>query len=789
MKSLLNILAISLIFALVSCEKQENFMQNSTDGKVSIRLKCTPLESTGSTKALDQIPNEGLATGYMVKDYWILQYTSDGDYIDKSAQYIVVEDNQLEYWTPVILPKEDEEQYCLFIANTHNPVLDKEFEQYKGTLSEMTKFYKGIQSLDQTYNAAENDLVMSGVALFKFGDTELNCKLYRNIAKVTIELNNCNGSDLTIKSINIRNVPAGALYADALYKYQENENSPLPGIDQIEAPFPNSHSISFIDYELDALNVPENTVKTLEWYLPRNFRGNAAEAVSADLKNKFAPELATFIEIFATTSNGDLFRYRFYLGKNASSNFDVEPNKHYRIPIKFIDKGNVLDSRVTDYSAIELSNNSNCFIINPLPGIEQTIYRLPVDRVNQFWSSASAPAGEDHTIKDGTNWIAEVIWQDQPQRIISFIDDSGNEVDQYAGAGFNPFKFKVSSGAKGNVLVGVKKEGETKYLWSWHLWITDYNPNECSTPWVTDKYVYYVTGGQVHRYAGDFWETNYKDKYIMDRNLGALSTNRAEGLEKTGGFVYQFGRKDPIPASNIVYNSTNVTDYTNYKLYDINGNVKSFSNDTENPLIIDKRQAYIYESVNNPFTFFATNKSDWIINNIYANTSYSWNGNRSGEKSMFDPCPDGWMVPKAGVWSIFGERESSNVNRNENFTGYKSKTAGVEFYIDANIGGEHKEYNIAYIPALGSRYATDGGAEGYETKAYLHTTQKSTNDSKVDRWGFTLKSGNAVSLTAESAKYARSHALSVRCIRENISASRPEYNNNKNNEEYNQVPW
>ena len=794
MKSLLNILAISLVFVLVACEKHENYGQNLTDGKVSIKLKCTQLESIGSTKALDQLPDEGIATGYMVKDYWILQYDSNGEFIDKSAQYIKVEEGQNEYWTPVILPKEGEEQYCLFLANTHNPVLDKddEFKKYHSSLSEMAKFYKSITSLEDTYNVAENDLVMSGIAILKYGDTELNCKLYRNIAKVTITLKNNDGSDLTIKSINIRNVPAGALYADALFKYIKNENSSLPGIEPIKSSYPDSYSIPFIDYELDALDVAENTQKSLVWYLPRNFRGDVAEATSADLKNKYAPELATYVEVFATTSEGDLYRYRFYLGSNASYNFDIEPNKHYNIPITFVDKGNVLDSRVTDFSAVELSDNSNCFIINPLPGNEQAIYKLPISRVNQFWSSAAAPAGEDHTLKNESNWIAEVIWQDQPSRIISFVDAEGNNADQYIGTGLNALKFRVTAGAEGNVLIGVRKAGdeEKEYLWSWHLWITDYYPDECNTQWITDKYVYYVTGGQVHRYAGKFWEDNYQDKYIMDRNLGALSADRKDNLEMTGGFVYQYGRKDPMLFTNLTYSTTNQTDYTNYKLYDIDGNPISFSGNTDNPLIVDKRQAYLYESVNRPYTFYATNKADWVINNIYAYVDYSWNGSRADEKSIFDPCPDGWMVPKDGVWSIFGERGSSgtDVNKNDSYTNLNNKDAGVELYIDGNINTSHKEYNITYLPALGLRYATDAGSEGYKSKAYLHVTQKASSDSKIDRWNIKLSSGNALTISNPSQS-SRAHAMNVRCIRVNKSAGLPGYNNNGNNEDYNQVPW
>lgn len=768
MRSLFNILVLALIVLLVSCEKHEQIPENGTNGTINIILKSSQMEDAMFTKAINQLPEEGTESGYKVKDYWFLQYSSNGELVG-DAKYIEVAQDE-EYKTPVLMPQEGNQYYCLFIANTHNPDLNNPesstgFYQYKGSLASMTNFYKKISSLEDTYNVNEQDLIMSGITKLEPDDTVIYCKLFRNIAKVTVNLTNKENSGITIKSINIRNVPGGALYADRLLK------ETLPGVAVPTAPFPDSYSLSYIDYELDNISIASGSQGSFVWYLPRNMKGDANEAVSADLKNKYAPELATYVEIYAVTGDGDPLKYKFYLGNNAKYNFDVEPNKHYILPITFVDKGSVLDSRVDYYNVINLSGASNSYIINPLPIQEQALYSLPITRVNEFWNSTDAQVGVDNTISAQTEWVAEVIWQDQPTRMINFVGGSDNSPDRFTSTGGSAFNFEVIKESRGNILVGVRKSSDTKYLWSWHLWLTDYNPDSCSDmPWVEDKYVYYVEGGQVHRYAGDFWRNNYMDKYIMDRNLGALSANREDGLKMTGGFAYQYGRKDPIP-------------YRGTALYNINGETISFSGNNEDPIIIIQGPAAIYESVYTPYSFYNVADGDWATNNPHTTAPYSWNG-PSKEKSIYDPCPDGWMVPMNETWEIFGTENQTNVNSNQ--TMRDTETAGAEFYIDAVYGSAHKEYNISYFPAMGLRNVYDGELQYYALRGYAHCTQSGTSDKRNLNLDFRLtNSGNVKVYTSNTS--SRGRGITVRCIRE-YAANQNTSGSNHGNEIYIQQP-
>lgn len=151
-------------------------------------------------------------------------------------------------------------------------------------------------------------------------------------------------------------------------------------------------------------------------------------------------------------------------------------------------------------------------------------YGINIESVNSFWSSPQE--NEEDIIKDNTEWVAEVIWQDIPERAINFCDAKGNVVtsDTYDGKGTSPLYIKAANNVKGNVVVGIKQKGSSDYLWSWHLWLTE-EPKEIAS--------------------------------FMDRNLGATSAAPSDGA-KTYGLSYQFGRKDPFPIDR---NS----------LYDING--------------------------------------------------------------------------------------------------------------------------------------------------------------------------------------------------------------------------
>lgn len=101
---------------------------------------------------------------------------------------------------------------------------------------------------------------------------------------------------------------------------------------------------------------------------------------------------------------------------------------------------------------------------------------------------------------------AALLWQDAPA-LLSDVRLEEGRVHFTAGEG------------QGNALIAVR-DADGRILWSWHIWVTDYDPSS-----------------QAPKLNGLSW---------MTRNLGALS----DDYDETGsakGFVYQRGTQGPLP--------------------------------------------------------------------------------------------------------------------------------------------------------------------------------------------------------------------------------------------------
>lgn len=273
---------------------------------------------------------------------------------------------------------------------------------------------------------------------------------------------------------------------------------------------------------------------------------------------------------------------------------------------------------------------ANSLIIDPT---STKAYGINIaDKINAFWSSA---VGDQTTpIVAGTEWTAEVIWQDIPSRAINFCSKSGvvKSGDTFEGKGTTPLYVKAAANVKGNVVVGIKKKGESDYLWSWHLWLTD----------------------EPQLVAG-----------FMDRNLGAESATATDGA-KTRGLYYQFGRKDPFVGST--------------EIYDINGTSKSTG------ATIATGKVTFAKAVQTPATFYTygSGNNDWASPNNY--TSKNWNDiSESDGKTFFDPCPEGWRLPTKAEYSNFSTTtftwDATNSGRTYNgnwfpAAGYRSSDGG-----------------------------------------------------------------------------------------------------------------
>ena len=235
---------------------------------------------------------------------------------------------------------------------------------------------------------------------------------------------------------------------------------------------------------------------------------------------------------------------------------------------------------------------SNAYMVTPNGGG----ILIPVSRANASDLLLQPQLSSDDT------FTAELLWTDNKNRIAP---NSNIKIISEEGVGSSGYVVVVPGSAQGNAVVAIKNKAG-KILWSWHIWVTDYSP---------------VPIGE-----GGF----------MDRNLGAIGNT--PGTVGIKGLLYQWGRKDPFPGSDAVIRGGEPILYCNT---DSNPSiVKTAVNEGNN----------LANSVANPTTFYFNSVApfDWYTNNMGGQNNTLWNDNPV--KSVYDPCPEGWRIPRGNVW-------------------------------------------------------------------------------------------------------------------------------------------
>ena len=243
------------------------------------------------------------------------------------------------------------------------------------------------------------------------------------------------------------------------------------------------------------------------------------------------------------------------------------------------------------------------------------------------------------------------------------------------------FRVKDVPATNGNALLVVKDSGGN-IMWSWHIWLTSdtLGPEE------------FVSG------ALDPSAAKYK---LMSENLGAIWNN-----ERTVHYNphYQWGRKDPMAPVNGAGSQCT--------LYDVDGNVYSGFGTlgTDGDQSADKTVANAIKNPNKFFSRYDTTNHNW--NNLAWFNNF-WNNNLNtdssladdqdtAKKTIYDPCPTGWMLPSGRAFTGF-TTTGSNTSDSTQFNVVGSWATGWKFKKNANDGVGN------LFPASGYR-ALDSGA-------------------------------------------------------------------------------
>ena len=774
---------IFLLFTLmtaVACIKQEPEYDNSTvsGDLVEVSLGVSVLQP--ETKAVHD-PESITNVTDVIKNLWVIQFngTSDSSELIGEPTYI---SNFAEFDGNIKLVATSQPSVIWLIANTFEGV--GVFSVPQGTTLGDLKNKKRILSTETDILSKETvDIlhpIFNGSVTETIGEgVHLAARLKRNIAKVNFTVINNTGDktpeeQIVIERVTVRSVPSISYY--------------INNFQDLSSPFPAVSEFTKKDYESYIWEEGSNSLsKTV--YLPANLRGKTTLNTSPAGKNSYAPDGATYIQVMAYyTDKGVRYpiSYSFYLGENLLDDFNVVPNKNYTYTFEINSKGDAdEDSRIEDWGLVDFSDTkyelANCYILNPPPGAMRN-FRIPIQRIHDFWGTSTIQDYEDNdylSLRDkGDGWRAFILAADfdiDTEKIRLTKSTGKTGTDTY-------FEVQVSSDVpRGNIIIAVGPDDESNFVsWSWHLWITDYNPEAALRMGngIDGQYVYTVTGGSVHRYVGTTLWDKYKNKYIMDRNLGYGDKIYSYPEDNNGLLHYQYGRKDPFfhprsaTTNNYKYPESHYYTYSTVENSVANTDMNSITYAVTHPLHFIKGTVAAHEGSLTTWCHNTKyNPASGDRNLIWFDPHTTKGGKKEGEKSIFDPCPPGFRVPTTATWQNFTKNDKASGGTTNVIAKAEDETLwGFSYYKDV-LGLQYWPYvenqivpaDLVYYPATG--YINPATTGGYITQAKEWTFAWADKVYSSDR-GYGMNAQPVAQINSANAT-GQGRGLPVRCITDN----------------------
>ena len=347
----------------------------------------------------------------------------------------------------------------------------------------------------------------------------------------------------------------------------------------------------------------------------------------------------------------------------------------------------VVESAVEDGPKnLAKKGTANCYLVT-----EAGEYKFPTVKGNTGGTEAEESVG--NVAKAALLWET---WNNQDavtaNSVIASVDYADDFITFATPATLKP----------GNALIAAL-DANNEVLWSWHIWIP-------ATP-ITEAV-----------------ESNYSVKAAMSRNLGALvdtpATIDAVATVESFGLLYQWGRKDPFPGLGVV-----------------NGAGAATVAGTE--MTTKVRPMTVEEAIKNPTVYVIKDDSskDWLP------ATEDYIGKLWGEttKSVYDPCPVGYMLPE----------------RNKSCGFWDSELVGKDYFV---VDSDNCCYTLGAMRFPLAGYMDEGG-EG-QKKAGIRTLVWSGrwDSGTVNGYGMYGYTDDGVSFK-RTGQY-RTRGGSVRCVAE-----------------------
>lgn len=379
-----------------------------------------------------------------------------------------------------------------------------------------------------------------------------------------------------------------------------------------------------------------------------------------------------------------------------------------------------------------------------------------------------------------TEGMAEpvIIWADDPSAadyVLMLSNPVGGykaTIDiNYAGSASDPV-------VPMNMVVGLKIDGEIR--WSWHVWVVDPESNPIGDENIKgldidgedDQLLPLDPNNPATNPGSEDYDPELHPKgksmdvYFMDRNLGAKTAEIAE--PGAMGLYYQWGRKDPFTG---VTSWSDATEYA--KLYTVavdeagTRTAVEITTDLFEGLMgnISVQVDDLAQIVTNPGAFVSGNDT-WTT---VAGAEELW----AAQKTAWDPCPEGWMVP------AFVSKPTINggnpVSPWYNYTNAASTAPadfmladpvqdftaqyGWNFNLVSNPGTDDQAalYNIGYWPAAGNR-----AADGTITELATSGNYWSSNNNTAQ---YSIFFFNQNEIKPSETTAATAAAKNIRCVK------------------------
>lgn len=750
---------------------------NGTPVEVSLSTAPleTPLTMTPSAKAARASGGGALTVEYgvpdsksvtpltsdqeqKINDLWVIQFDKATGALVGEPYYATPEQiaqNGTAVSFEAKLTTASTPQVVYFVANTNSP---STFTASNcGTVTAMESVFRQLTAeYKPTAAGGLPMLAAQEYAVIASGTPLTGATLRRLVAKVVLRYRvSPDFAGFTLTGVRLRNVPTTMWYA-----------AEKSGAVDFPAKNVTYGSESHFDYPAEDLSKAEadGQYMTFTWYVSENLR--KAVTAAADERERVLANtdgMATCIEIsgnFKSPLKCERLAYHILLGdaQNDVDDYNVRRNRVYTATVT-LEGRNAADKRVT-VGTFDM-NNSAIVVPNSKDAGAVT---FDIRKLTNGWQTTMPTLGQNAALS------AAILWTDNA----NIATQLGVDLDKVNGL----LTVKSSGTAAGNAVVALYNNataGSGEILWSWHIWVTDYAPDGSVNYGLGANSTRDVTGGQVHTYGTQFMAKN-PGKVIMDRNLGATKAYYkapAAGdatAEQCFGMFYQWGRKDPLPpAKGSSINETSLFGTATIPIYGADGTTPLPEGEQDNTTAAGYKRvsvtmagsnapATLNYSVKHPLTFIyyiSQDVGDWYTNNAgYQNNTLWGNG---GNKSAYDPCPEGWKVPKTGTW---GDMSKTNFPYYMNGNAIGNADAGKNYQTNGRLYiPDGTSAQLTWYPTGGLREPGSGTVSQCGSRGYSWTCLPNSNNVKAQYLDFGTEGVGQGSVF-------RAFGFPVRCVQE-----------------------